>query len=73
MLFFFFEFVLVFFDIELMKCVTKVKDSNLTNTLTLSKTNIMNLYNQSGVNVFDTEDPFFNNKCSNFSSFNIHS
>ena len=51
MLFFFFEFVLVFFDIELMKCVTKVKDSNLTNT----------------------EDPFFNNKCSNFSSFNIHS
>ena len=71
MLFFFFEFVLVFFDIELMKCVTKVKDSNLTNTLTLSKTNIMNLYNQSGVNVFDTEDPFFNNKCSNFSSFNI--
>ena len=73
MLFFFFEFVLVFFDIELMKCVTKVKDSNLTNTLTLSKTNIMNLYNQSGVNVFDTEDPFFNNECSNFSSFNIHS
>ena len=73
MLFFFFEFVLVFFDIELMKCVTKVKYSNITNTLTLSKTNIMNLYNQSGVNVFDTEDPSFEHKCSNFSLFNIHS
>ena len=70
MLFFFLECVLMFIDFKQMRCEFTVEDSDLTNKLTLSKRRIMNLYNQSGVNLFDTEDSFFNDKCSNFSSFN---
>ena len=70
MLFFFLECVLVLIDFKQMRCVFTVEDSILTNKLTLSKRRIMNLYNQSGVNLFDTQDSFFNDKCSNFSSFN---